>query len=36
MKKYNILIVDDDQEIRDAIKIYLKSEDINIYLQRMV
>jgi len=31
MKKYNILIVDDDQEIRDAIKIYLKSEDINIY-----
>ncbi|MFT8313091.1 MAG: response regulator transcription factor [Clostridium sp.] len=31
MKKYNVLIVDDDQEIVDAIKIYLKSEDINIY-----
>lgn len=31
MKKYNVLIVDDDHEIRDAIKIYLKSEDINIH-----
>lgn len=34
MKKYNILIVDDDQEIRDAVKIYLKSEDINIYIAK--
>jgi DNA-binding response OmpR family regulator len=31
MKKYNVLIVDDDYGIRDAIKIYLKSEDINIH-----
>ncbi|MDP4146364.1 MAG: response regulator transcription factor, partial [Bacillota bacterium] len=31
MNKYNVLIVDDEDEIRDAIKIYLKSDDINIF-----
>lgn len=30
MSKYNVLIVDDEQEIREAIEIYLKSEDINV------
>ena len=30
MSKYNVLVVDDEDEIRDAIEIYLKSEDINI------
>lgn len=31
MSKYNVLIVDDEDEIRDAIEIYLKSEDINVF-----
>jgi DNA-binding response OmpR family regulator len=30
MSKYNVLVVDDEAEIRDAIEIYLKNEDINI------
>lgn len=31
MNKYNVLIVDDDDEIRDAIEIYLKNENVNVY-----
>ncbi|WP_102401742.1 response regulator transcription factor [Haloimpatiens massiliensis] len=31
MNKYNILIVDDEDEIRDAIEIYLKNEGINVF-----
>ncbi|WP_297417795.1 response regulator transcription factor [Clostridium sp.] len=31
MKKYNILVVDDDQAITDAIEIYLTNEDYNIF-----
>jgi DNA-binding response OmpR family regulator len=31
MSKYNVLVVDDEDEIRDAIEIYLKSEDIKIF-----
>lgn len=31
MSKYNVLVVDDEDEIRDAIEIYLKSEDINVF-----
>ena len=31
MGKFNVLVVDDEKEIRDAIDIYLRSsEDINI------
>lgn len=30
MAKYNVLVVDDEAEIRDAIEIYLKNEDIQI------
>ncbi len=30
MGKYNILVVDDEKEITDAIEIYLKNEDLNI------
>ncbi|WP_373897579.1 response regulator transcription factor [Haloimpatiens sp. FM7315] len=30
MNNYNILVVDDDSEIREAIKIYLKNEKMNI------
>lgn len=30
MSKYNILIVDDDPDIREAIEIYLKSEEISV------
>lgn len=30
MGKYNILVVDDEKEITDAIEIYLKNEDINV------
>lgn len=30
MEKYNILVVDDEDEIRDAIEIYLKNEGINV------
>ena len=30
MKKYNVLVVDDDKEIVDAIEIYLKNEGINV------
>jgi len=31
MSKYNVLVVDDDEEIRDAIEIYLKNEDIKVF-----
>jgi DNA-binding response OmpR family regulator len=31
MSEYNVLVVDDECEIRDAIEIYLKSENINVY-----
>ncbi|MCM0647909.1 response regulator transcription factor [Clostridium swellfunianum] len=30
MGKYNVLVVDDEDEIRDAIEIYLKNEDISV------
>jgi DNA-binding NtrC family response regulator len=30
MEKYNVLVVDDEDEIRDAIEIYLKSENIKV------
>jgi DNA-binding response OmpR family regulator len=30
MSKYNVLVVDDEDEIRDAIEIYLRSEDIKV------
>ncbi len=30
MPKYNVLIVDDEDEIRDAVEVYLKNEDINV------
>ncbi|KNF07952.1 regulatory protein VanR [Gottschalkia purinilytica] len=30
MSKYNVLVVDDEDEIRDAIEIYLKSDDIKV------
>ena len=30
MEKYNVLLVDDEDEIRDAIEIYLKSENIKV------
>ncbi|MFX3635237.1 MAG: response regulator transcription factor [Candidatus Pristimantibacillus sp.] len=30
MEKYNVLIVDDDKEIRDAIAIYLKNEGVTV------
>lgn len=31
MVKYNVLVADDDEEIRSAIEIYLKNEDIKVY-----
>lgn len=31
MSKYNVLIADDEDEIRDAIEIYLKNEGINVF-----
>lgn len=31
MSKYNVLIVDDEIEIRDAIEIYLRNEDIKLF-----
>ncbi|QQE74335.1 response regulator transcription factor [Brevibacillus composti] len=31
MSKYNVLVVDDEAEIRDAIEIYLKNEDIKVF-----
>lgn len=31
MSKYNVLIVDDEIEIRDAIEIYLRNEDIKVF-----
>lgn len=31
MEKYNVLVVDDEDEIRDAIEIYLRGEDINVF-----
>lgn len=30
MSKYNVLVVDDEVEITDAIEIYLKNEDIRV------
>lgn len=30
MSKYNVLVVDDEAEIRDAIEVYLRSEDIHV------
>jgi DNA-binding response OmpR family regulator len=30
MEKYNVLVVDDEKEIRDAIEIYLKNEEITV------
>lgn len=30
MSKYNVLVVDDEDEIREAIGIYLKNEDISV------
>ncbi|SUV06322.1 two-component response regulator [Cytobacillus firmus] len=30
MDKYNVLVVDDEKEIRDAIEIYLKNEGITV------
>ncbi len=30
MEKFNVLVVDDEKEITDAIEIYLKNEDINV------
>ena len=34
MDRYNVLVVDDDQEIRDAIEIYLKNEGITVIKAR--
>lgn len=31
MAKFNVLVVDDEDEIRDAIEIYLRSEDIKVF-----
>ncbi len=31
MAEYNVLVVDDESEIRDAIEIYLKNENIKVY-----
>jgi DNA-binding response OmpR family regulator len=31
MSKYNVLVVDDEDEIRDVIEIYLKNEDIKVF-----
>ena len=31
MEQYNILIVEDDKEIRDGIEIFLKSQNYNVY-----
>jgi DNA-binding response OmpR family regulator len=31
MSKYNVLVVDDEDEIRDAIEIYFKNEDIKVF-----
>lgn len=31
MSKYNVLVVDDEDEIRDAIEIYLRNEDIKVF-----
>ena len=30
MEQYNVLVVDDEKEIRDAIEIYLKNEGIKV------
>lgn len=30
MTNYNVLVVDDDKDIRDAIEIYLKNENITV------
>ena len=30
-EKYNVLIVEDDKEIRDGIEIFLKSQNYNVY-----
>ncbi|MFD2118022.1 response regulator transcription factor [Paenibacillus yanchengensis] len=31
MSNYNVLVVDDEKEIRDAIEIYLKNEGVNVF-----
>lgn len=31
MEQYNILIVEDDKEIRDGIEIFLKSQNYNVF-----
>lgn len=31
VQKYNVLVVDDEDEIRDAIEIYLRIDDINVF-----
>ncbi|SCW81685.1 DNA-binding response regulator, OmpR family, contains REC and winged-helix (wHTH) domain [Paenibacillus tianmuensis] len=31
MQKYNVLVADDEPEIRDAIEIYLKNENMNVF-----
>ena len=31
MERYNILIVEDDKEIRDGIEIFLKSQNYNVF-----
>lgn len=31
MEKYNILVIDDEKEIVDLIRIYLKNEGFNVY-----
>lgn len=31
MAQYNVLVVDDEDEIRDAIEIYLKNEGIRVF-----
>ena len=36
MNKYNVLVVDDEKEIRDAIEIYLKNEGIKVLRLMMV
>lgn len=34
MSEYNVLVVDDEEEIRDAIEIYLRNEGISVIKAR--